>query len=373
MFLRKRQCCSAWLRLNTKRLVFHGILSGFVTVAFLFFMLLTVNNNSWFPKRFANTDILQEGNLFNLNYLKGQRNDSGQDENSEMSPISEQAGEVDPVFPDVYHFKYIINEPNKCQEGRPFLILLIAVQTWQTEARQAIRQTWGREDLLAGVQTLRLFLLGKDNTTTNDAEQVLVDESQKYHDIIQQDYMDSYNNLTLKTLMGLKWVARYCPKIPYVMKTDSDMFVNTEYLIYKLLLPDQKPRKNFLTGYLMKDFEPNRNTESKWYMSPELYPGEHYPWFCSGTGYVFSGDLAEKILKVSASIKLLHLEDVFVGICLDKLGISPVPPPKESDFNHWKVSYSHCLYNQIVTSHQFEPSELIRCWESLQKNKQTCV
>ncbi|KAG8556181.1 hypothetical protein GDO81_017952 [Engystomops pustulosus] len=317
MFLRKCLFCCPWTKLNTKRLVLHVIILGFVTIAFLFFMLLTVNNYSWVPWRPVNTYMLRSHDLSNLHYLK-------------------------------------------------------AVQTWQSEARQAIRETWGKEDLFPGVQTLRLFLLGTDATSTNSTKQALTEESQKYHDIILQDYMDTYNNLTIKSLMGFKWIATYCPQIPYVMKTDSDMFVNTEYLIKKLLLPDKPPRKNYFTGYLMTDFSPNRNTQSKWYMSPELYPGERYPVFCSGTGYVFSGDLAEKIFKVSARIKLLHLEDVFVGICLQKLGISPVPPPRNSDFNHWKVSYSHCLYNRIVTSHQFEPSELIRYWESVQQNKHLC-
>ncbi|XP_077134904.1 beta-1,3-galactosyltransferase 2-like [Ranitomeya variabilis] len=373
MFLRKRLCCSSLLKLNPTRSAVHGIMSGFVTAAFLFFILLALYNYNWFPKRYANTDILPAGRLIDLNFLKSLRNFSGLEENPEMSSSLKQTGEPGNMDPDIYHFKYIINEPNKCLENRPFIILLIAVQAWQREAREAIRQTWGKEDIVPGVLTLRLFLLGKETVPTNDAEQALVNESQTYHDIIQQDYMDTYNNLTLKTLMGLKWVATYCPQIPYVMKTDSDMFVNTEYLINKLLRPDQLPRKSYFTGYLMRDFTPNRNTESKWYISPELYPGEHYPVFCSGTGYVFSGDLAEKILKASASIKLLHLEDVFVGVCLHKLGILPVPPPKDSDFNHWKVSYSPCLYNQIVTSHQLEPSELITYWENLQKTKHTCV
>ncbi|XP_071983408.1 beta-1,3-galactosyltransferase 2-like [Engystomops pustulosus] len=367
MFLRKCLFCCPWTKLNTKRLVLHVIILGFVTIAFLFFMLLTVNNYSWVPWRPVNTYMLRSHDLSNLHYLKGENNNSAEEKNPEIFPPKEQALE-----PEINNFKYIINEPNKCRENKPFLIFLIAVQTWQSEARQAIRETWGKEDLFPGVQTLRLFLLGTDATSTNSTKQALTEESQKYHDIILQDYMDTYNNLTIKSLMGFKWIATYCPQIPYVMKTDSDMFVNTEYLIKKLLLPDKPPRKNYITGYLMTDFSPNRNTQSKWYMSPELYPGERYPVFCSGTGYVFSGDLAEKIFKVSARIKLLHLEDVFVGICLQKLGISPVPPPRNSDFNHWKVSYSHCLYNRIVTSHQFEPSELIRYWESVQQNKHLC-
>ncbi|XP_069823551.1 beta-1,3-galactosyltransferase 2-like [Dendropsophus ebraccatus] len=362
MILRARHRCCPLLKGNTKRLVFHGLMSGLVTVAFLFFMLLTVNNDGWFTKRLVNTDS-----------LKDQRMDLGGRENLETSPKSEHAEEADSMLPDMYQHKYIINEPNKCQGNRVFLILLIAVQAGQSEARQAIRQTWGNESFVPGIQILRLFFIGKDTTSTKDVEQALMDESRKYHDIVQQDYLDTYNNLTLKTLMGLKWIATYCPRISYVMKTDSDMFVNTEYLIHSLLTPDRPPRKNYFTGYLMRDFLPNRNKESKWYMAPELYPGERYPYFCSGTGYVFSGDLVMKIIRVSSSIKLLHLEDVFLGVCLETLGVKPVPPPRDSDFNHWKVSYSDCYYNQIVTSHQFTPSELIRCWQSLQKNKHECA
>ncbi|XP_018423418.1 PREDICTED: beta-1,3-galactosyltransferase 2-like [Nanorana parkeri] len=286
---------------------------------------------------------------------------------------AQQAGEEQQTSQDTFQYKYMITEPNKCQKSNPFLVLLISVQAWQIEARQAIRKTWGKEDFLPGVNILRLFFLGKESKTDNDIQHKLVAESQQYHDIIQQNYLDTYNNLTLKTLMGLQWVANYCPQASYIMKTDSDMFVNTEYLVNVLLKPDQPPKINYFTGYLMRDFSPNRNKESKWYMSPELYPGDRYPLFCSGTGYVFSGDLAEKILKISVNIRVLHLEDVFVGLCLDKLGVSPIPPLRDSDFNHWKVSYSPCMYNQLVTSHQFEPNELINYWDDLQKNKHTCI
>lgn len=169
--------------------------------------------------------------------------------------------------------------------------------------------------------------------------------------------------------MGMSWVARYCPHARYVMKTDSDMFVNTEYLIQKLLKPNTAPRLNYFTGYLMRGYAPNRNKDSKWYMPPELYSSERYPIFCSGTGYVFSGDMAAKIYNASLSIRRLHLEDVYVGICLAKLRIDPVPPPNEFLFNHWRVSYSSCKYSHLITSHQFQPNELMKYWNHLQSNK----
>ncbi|XP_018609421.1 beta-1,3-galactosyltransferase 2 [Scleropages formosus] len=266
-------------------------------------------------------------------------------------------------------YPYLINEPDRCKGRNPFLIFMIAVEPENMDARNAIRQTWGNDSVAPGLDLVRLFLLGQRNDSDGYLQRSIRRESWKYHDIIQHAYQDTYKNLTIKTLMGMKWVANHCPHARYVMKTDSDMFVNTEYLIYKLLKPDVPPRQNYFTGYLMRGYAPNRNKDSKWYMPQYVYPSERYPVFCSGTGYVFSGDLAEKIYKVALSIPYLHLEDVCVGICLAKLHIEPMPPPNEFLFNHWRVSYSSCKYSHLVTSHQFKPNEIVKYWNDFQKNK----
>ncbi|KAJ8011226.1 hypothetical protein DPEC_G00055960 [Dallia pectoralis] len=282
--------------------------------------------------------------------------------------FSGEVGLVSPLKSEPY--PYILNEPNKCRGANPepFLVLLIATEARQVEAREAIRQTWGNESTSPGF--VRLFLLGVKQGEVGRLQQARLEaESRRHHDIIQQDYMDTYNNLTLKTLMGMHWVSAHCPGASYVMKTDSDMFVNTEYLLRKLLRPETPARRDYFTGYLMRGYAPNRNKNSKWYMSPELYPSERYPTFCSGTGYVFSGDLAGKIYRASLGIRRLHLEDVYVGICLAKLRIEPTPPPNEFLFNHWRVSYSSCKYSHLITSHQFHPNELLKYWHHLQSNK----
>ncbi|KAM9324537.1 beta-1,3-galactosyltransferase 2-like [Gastrophryne carolinensis] len=360
----KRYCNC--LTLSIKHQAFNGIIIiGTLTLSFLFFLALPLNNYSC--GRIANTNnfFLHTLNLKsfwtqNVNASNLITNAQQPEENHHISPVTTP-------------YKYLINEPKKCLTSNPFLILLIAVQAWQKEARQAIRQTWGKEDFLPGVKVLRLFLLGKEVVRNKRVEQYITEERRRYHDIIQQDFLDTYYNLTLKTLMGLHWVATYCPHALYVMKTDSDMFINTEYLVYKVLKPDQPPRTNFFTGQVLINRFPFRDRQSKWFMPKEIYPGYRYPPFCSGTGYVFSGDLAAKILNISANITILHLEDVYVGLCLNKLGVSLVHPPKASDFNNWKISYHPCVYNSLVTSHQLEPSEILTYWNDLQHKKFTCA
>ncbi|XP_076828061.1 beta-1,3-galactosyltransferase 2-like [Brachyhypopomus gauderio] len=267
-------------------------------------------------------------------------------------------------------YRYVINEADKCLDRDPFLVLLVTVEPHNVEARDAIRKTWGNESLTGAPAFVCLFLLGvSGGTLDSQVQRDIKEESGLHHDIIQQEYADTYHNLTIKTLMGMNWVATYCPGARYVMKTDSDMFVNTEYLIQKLLKPIVPPRQRYFTGYLMRGYTPNRNKDNKWYMPPELYPSERYPTFCSGTGYVFSGDMAEMIYRASLSIRRLYLEDVYVGICLAKLRIDPVPPPNEFLFNHWRVSYSSCKYSHLITSHKFLPTELVKYWHHLQSNK----
>uniref|UniRef100_A0A8C8A515 Hexosyltransferase n=1 Tax=Otus sunia TaxID=257818 RepID=A0A8C8A515_9STRI len=268
-----------------------------------------------------------------------------------------------------WSFKFIINEKEKCKDKTPFLILLIATTAAEIQHRSSIRKTWGNEAVVPGVEIVRLFMLGIESKGSNE---VLWRESEQYHDIIQQDFLDTYHNLTLKTLMGMKWVASYCSGASFVMKTDSDVFVNTIYLIEKLLGPLSPPPQNYFTGCLMTGHKPIRNKNSKWYVSEEEYPGDKYHPFCSGTGYIFSGDLASKIVSASVMIKYIHLEDVYVGLCLNAKGIQIVPPPSPSLFNIYKVPFSPCLYNSIITSHHTGTYEHVLYWETLQKNRHTC-
>ncbi|MBN3293765.1 B3GT2 galactosyltransferase, partial [Polypterus senegalus] len=398
---RRRHCSPIKMMWNAKRSLFRTPILGLLFLVGLFGILLLFNHQDWLPGRSGPRENPVTYTVRGFRAPKSETNQSSLRSmwkdvlpaaarpqsalNSSHTALTQQGvtglentlsanitlysekGTGWHIHPQPYH--YIINEPDKCQGNSPFLILLIAAEPGQIEARNAIRQTWGNDSFAPGIHFIRLFLLGLGKEQNGPLQQSILEESRRFHDIIQQGYLDTYYNLTIKTLMGMNWVATHCPSVRYVMKTDSDMFVNTEYLVQKLLRPDLPPKHNYFTGYLMRGYAPNRNKDSKWYMPPELYPSERYPVFCSGTGYVFSGDLAEKIYKVSLSIRRLHLEDVYVGICLAKLRIDPVPPPNEFVFNHWRVSYSSCKYSHLITSHQFQPSELIKYWNHLQQNK----
>ncbi|XP_007535693.1 beta-1,3-galactosyltransferase 5-like [Erinaceus europaeus] len=251
-----------------------------------------------------------------------------------------------------------------CEQNPPFLLLLVTSAQDQALARSVIRGTWGRERLVTGKRIKTLFLLGAGPNKNLSGE--VSQESRQHRDIIQKDFVDTYNNLTLKTLMGMEWVHRFCPQAAFVMKTDTDTFVNVYYLTDLLLQKNRTAR--FFTGFLkMKEF-PIRNKNSKWFVSTEEYPRDKYPPFCSGSGYVFSSDIAGLVYNVSRSVAFLKLEDVFVGLCLERLNITPQPLHSKNTFFPVTVPFSICRFKKIVTSHYVRPKAMLLYWEALERS-----
>lgn len=53
-----------------------------------------------------------------------------------------------------------------------------------------------------------VYLIGQ--TQSNETQTSINQESDFYGDIVQESFLDSYNNLTLKSIMMLKWVTTNC-------------------------------------------------------------------------------------------------------------------------------------------------------------------
>ncbi|XP_068126468.1 beta-1,3-galactosyltransferase 5 [Hyperolius riggenbachi] len=252
-----------------------------------------------------------------------------------------------------------------CKESPPFLVLLVTTTHKQEEERMVIRDTWGKERLIHGKRVVTFFLLGSPADPSTDEDVSLPEEFNNYHDIIQKDFIDTYYNLTIKTLMGIDWVMNFCPQTTYIMKTDTDMFVNTIYLVELLLRKNQTT--HFFTGILKTNDSPIRHIFSKWYISKREFAGTKYPPFCSGTGYVFSVDVARRIYTISLSIPFFKLEDVYIGMCLNKLKISLQELHTSEVFFASKPIFSVCTYRNLVTAHELKPQEIALYWKALQQ------
>ncbi|CAG5918102.1 unnamed protein product [Menidia menidia] len=265
-------------------------------------------------------------------------------------------------------YRYLLNQPEACRDRSPFLVFMVPVAPRDTAARDAVRRTWGAPRR----ETLTLFYAGLSEAGSPEQE-ALDRESRLHGDIVQMDFVDSYRNLTIKTMMMMKWLASHCPYATYAMKVDADIFVNVNHLLRRL---QSSPRLGFITGSVIRDGRPRRDPASKWYLSAEQYPEARFPPYVSGAGYVFSTDLAGRISWASRFVRSIPLEDVYVGLCLRVLGVRPVyshaPPFARSLFAVQRLPYDRCAFSRMVIVNGFRPHELLRAWEDFSRGHADC-
>ena len=95
-----------------------------------------------------------------------------------------------------------------------FLLVIVFSAIKNFNERQTIRDSWASDlamDNSIDHETPNsqvIFLLGHVGGIINDSIPLQINvtkESETFGDILQEDFIDSYANLSLKTLMMLKW------------------------------------------------------------------------------------------------------------------------------------------------------------------------
>ena len=281
------------------------------------------------------------------------------------TPIDEELYKV--VSPSTY--KYILNQPSAC-EHNPYLVLMVPVAPGDAASREAVRNTWGQRDLVPNLKIIKLFFVGVlEGEEGEKSETAIAEENLNHGDIVMMDFLDSYRNLTVKTMMMMNWIATNCQRASYAMKIDADIFLNIYYLINFLPFP---ATNNYITGSVINDGMPRRAENSKWYLSKDIYPDSTFPPYVSGAAYVFSTDLAAKISLVSRFVRPIPLEDVYVGLCLKILGVRPVYGRGmfwlRNLFEVRHLNYNRCTFAKLIIVTDFSPTELMKTWPDFQKN-----
>ncbi|XP_026233326.1 beta-1,3-galactosyltransferase 2-like [Anabas testudineus] len=291
-----------------------------------------------------------------------------QNETMPPTPIPYESQQLYLVeYPYDYHF--IINEPHVCEQQKPFLVLMIPVAPNNRRHRDIIRNTWGGENLFSKVVKL-FFLLGRHIGEGAENLQIqLLQESKEHQDLIQSDFMDCYKNLTIKTMVMLEWLDSYCANASYAMKVDSDIFLNVPNLVNML---STAPKTNYMTGLVTKDAAVLRDPKSKWYLPVDLYPNSQYPHYVLGLGYVFSMDLPKKLVEASKHVKALYIEDVYLGLCMQYLGINLTEPPAWDYFNVFPVPYSRCAYSRLIATTTRENTDHLWIWKNFKEPGPYC-
>lgn len=266
----------------------------------------------------------------------------------------------------IYEFGHTVSVPERCpNEGEDMdLVVIVMSAPTHLEARTAIRQTWGHFGQRSDMSVL--FMLG--TTLDSTVEAILRKEQHMYNDVIRGRFLDSYSNLTLKTISTLEWVDTYCSKVKYVLKTDDDMFINVPRLlafIYK-----HAKNRNVIFGRLARKWKPIRNRKSKYYVSQTQFQQSVFPDFTTGPAYLLSSDTICRLYNAALNQTYLKLEDVFTtGIVAHKLGIKR---SHANEFLNKRIQYTACNIQRGISIHMVKYSEQFDLWKKLLDGKSKC-
>lgn len=264
---------------------------------------------------------------------------------------------------NIHDFQLLINSETICQTtsaspGIHILILISSVHKNRAQ-RDMYRDTWLTYTKNNTADIRYAFIFGNRNDT--EANTALLEESKLYNDILQEDFYDSYTNLSIKTMMAFKWASTHCAHAQYLMKTDDDMYVNIPG-VKKAIKDNWKQLQTSIGGKCFFQADPVRDLQSKWYVSYQYYAKKFYPGYCSGTGYVTSMTMVTDVFKVSKHVPFFYLEDVFVSLCVERIGKQLL---NIDGFNSGIVApINSKVYKSedFRTAHRVAPKLLLKLW-----------
>lgn len=237
-----------------------------------------------------------------------------------------------------------------------FLLIVVKTGVDEFEERNVIRNTWVSDAQSLDMTTI--FSVGQSTDVTVNKR--VLDEAEIFGDILQWNVLESYHNLTLKTYLNLKWIAKFCSGINYVFFTESDVILFPETLL-RFLNTHIKSADNILVGHCFFNSTPVRDMTSTSYISTDAWPEPTFPPYCSGSGYIMTADVPGKLLNAMPggpenwrwALERDRLDDVvFTGLLRQRANVNITHTDRI--FHNTQLRYNLCD-KFIICIHSFQP------------------
>ncbi|KAK6184070.1 hypothetical protein SNE40_002206 [Patella caerulea] len=269
------------------------------------------------------------------------------------------------TFPLNYSFH--LNGSHICKDQDPYLVIFVLSVHDQTAQREAVRRTWGsvaNGNHWPGTTIMPLikivFLFGVHDDEILNA--IIRTENEIHQDIVQANFVDSYDNLSLKVLMGFKWMTLHCTRAKFLMKTDEDSFIVLPKLLKKL---ESASMDNSILG--VYSFSEGVANSGKNKIDKNEYPLSLFPPHCKGIMYAMPSKLAANIVTVANHFKYMRIEDVFITGVLAKAVDARHVQLEESEYYKYKTPKPCELSNgPIILSHGVNAVLMYQTWNTFQ-------
>ncbi|VDP92255.1 unnamed protein product [Echinostoma caproni] len=164
---------------------------------------------------------------------------------------------------------------------------------------------------------------GNDKQDYERTKNELFSEANQWGDLLIGDFMDHYFSLTTKQTFMLRWISAFCPQESSLfLFLDHDFAVIPNNLIRLVrefpaeILPDLS------FGILGQDHvvrRPVKYSDNRWAISEDEFPWDYYPAYFGGHSYIKGINVVTDLSIASAYVRLLRIEDVYMGILRYKL------------------------------------------------------
>ncbi|XP_026783066.1 UDP-GlcNAc:betaGal beta-1,3-N-acetylglucosaminyltransferase 9 [Pangasianodon hypophthalmus] len=283
---------------------------------------------------------------------------------------------------DQREFKMLIDQPEKCKgpKGAPYLLIAIKSVAVDFDKRQVVRHTWGSEGVVQnGMNIMTVFLLGVPQNVTALPlwDKLLAYESHMFKDILLWDFEDTFFNLTLKETHFLQWVNSSCSNVKFIFKGDADVFVNVENILE--MLGSRQAGEDLFVGDIIFHAKPIRRRNSKYFVPEFIYGQGIYPSYAGGGGFVMSGHTALRLHVACKEVELFPIDDVFLGMCLLRIGLKPSRHEGFRTFGivrpsaapHLQV-FDPCFYRELMVVHSLNVPQIWLMWNLLHDPSVRC-
>ncbi|XP_060078758.1 beta-1,3-galactosyltransferase brn-like [Ylistrum balloti] len=263
------------------------------------------------------------------------------------------------VIPINQHpFKYL-HSPPECDFGPTSdsfnLLILVKSSNHHVVIRDSIRKSWGNLTNIMNVKVM--FLIAYKQSTQTDIDK----EATSSSDIIQEDFIDAYKNNTLKTIMGFNWAVEKCSQADLLFFVDDDHIIRIANVMAYLRTFNRNQIKKTYVGFRIEKPQVDRRDGSPWGMSNYDFSHVLWPAYLRGGAFVVSSEIANRFVIAFPYVKLLSVDDSYLGIVADKLGMLP---QHDQRFKMDKVNLTVCpdyfVYNDYKT-----PQEIKSAWKTI--------
>lgn len=267
----------------------------------------------------------------------------------------------------------------------PHIDVLIIVKSAPARLahRQRLRERVGQQLVRTGAHAQRLVFMvaavlggggSGDHAQQRGLQQQIVAEHRAHRDLVQANFVDSYRNLSYKTVALLRWKLDRCPHANYMLQTDDDVWTDVRQM-HAMMAPPLSalralPRHDLLLCSSPGSTLPSRSLRgytTKWVVTWAEYPHLAYPRYCLGAAVLLTHDVVGRLhAQAQRTTRFLWMDDVFVyGILRDAAGVAISNcGGMVGEFNRYLEVDAH-VGEDLMEYATFRYGDVIECWTNI--------